>query len=85
MTEALLSALFLLAALVAGGTIVHGLRGIGGQARAAHAALAGCPQTIPVSYRIIEMQVRRGGAKVIALPVRRAGWRIAQPELRAAA
>ena len=85
MIALLLTSLFIAAALLAGGVLVHGFNGIAAEAKLARAALAVCPKTITATYRISEVKVLRGAAQVLVLPVRQSGWRLAQPELRAAA
>lgn len=85
MTGLLLTSLFILAALVAGGALAQGLQGIVAEAAQARAALAACPKSIFADYRISEVRVLRAPAKVLVLPVRQAGWRSAQSALRAAA
>ena len=85
MTGLLLTTLFIAAALVAGGALAQGLQGIGAEAAQARAALAACPKTRTMEYRISEVKVLRGAAQVLVLPVRQAAQRWANPELRAAA
>jgi hypothetical protein len=89
MIALLLTSLFVAAALLAGGTLVNGFKGIMAEAAQARAALAACPRTNTAEYRISEVKVLRAPAKVLVLPVRQAGWRqgghLPQPDLRAAA
>lgn len=77
--------LFALAALVAVGTVAHGLNGLGSKARAAHTALANCPASRELRFQVSEVKVLRGSAQVYALPVRQAGRLVPQQPLRAAA
>lgn len=85
MTALLLTALFTAATLIAGGVLLRELRGIGAAAQSARAALAACPQTVWVDYRVSEVKVLRSPAKVLVLPVKPVVSRWATPELRAAA
>jgi hypothetical protein len=85
MTGLLLTTLFVLAALLAAGTLAQGLRGIVAEATQTRTMLAACPKTRSFEYRISEVKVLRGAAQVLVLPVRQSGWRLPQPELRAAA
>jgi hypothetical protein len=79
-----LSALFALAALTAIVVIAATIRQHGEVALAARGAWLACPETRTVTYRISEVQVLRGPAQVLKLPVRQMARNFSQPERRAA-
>ena len=85
MTALLLTTLFVTAALLAGGVLLHSFNGTLAEAAQARAALAACPQSVAVDYRVSEVRVSRSSAKVLSLPIKPKMWRLVQPELRAAA
>jgi hypothetical protein len=79
-----LSALFALAALTAIVVIAAAVRQHSGVAMAARGAWLACPETLVMTYRISEVQVRRAPAQVLTLPVKPKARNFPLPERRAA-
>ena len=84
-----LTALFVLAAVAAMGTIALTWQQHGAAALQAAGHAAACPETIIVRFTVRELQVRRDAGNVVALPVRQRVQPVVQslpqPPLRAAA